>query len=74
MASPAVNGAIALLYEAVPEVARNLKCVTNILAKTAMHQKDKACGSTTESPNFTFGYGTIDIAKAVEYARKNKCD
>jgi serine protease AprX len=74
MASPAVNGAIALLYQAVPEVARNLKCVTKILEKTAVHQKDKACGSPQESPNYTFGYGTIDIFKAVEYARKHKCD
>jgi subtilisin family serine protease len=73
MSSPAVNGAIALLYSAVPSIARNMTCVQHILQRTAQHQADRSCDSPQDSPNNSFGFGTVDMEAAFEYARTNGC-
>eukprot|EP01080_Neovahlkampfia_damariscottae_P004023 gene4023-7279_t len=73
MSSPIVTGSIALLYQAVPEIARNLSCVTRILEITAFPRLNSECGSPRTHPNNVFGYGIIDIEKAVKYAKIHKC-
>jgi hypothetical protein len=55
MATPAVTGAIALLYSAVPSLARNIGKTQELLQKTAHHQKSRDCQSTQESPNNVYG-------------------
>jgi serine protease AprX len=73
MSSPLVNGAIAVLYQAVPKIARKMKCVQHIFEHTARHQPSTLCGSTQQSPNNVFGYGTIDMEAAVKYAKTYNC-
>lgn len=68
MATPAVNGAIALLYSAVPKLVRKMKEVQDILQKTAKHQESTDCQSRQKSPNNVYGYGSIDIEAAINYA------
>jgi hypothetical protein len=73
MAAPAITGAISLLYQAVPKVARRLDCVIKILKQTANRQKDTECGSPQPVPNYSYGFGTINIHRAVRYARQEGC-
>jgi len=74
MASPVIVGALALLYDAVPSIARKLDCVKEILEITAFKISNKECNSTTETPNNVYGHGLIDILKAYQYAKENPCD
>eukprot|EP01080_Neovahlkampfia_damariscottae_P006371 gene6371-10378_t len=69
MASPAVNGAVALLWDAVPELKRKIKETVAILTKTARKQTSTECGRSG-SPNNVYGYGGIDILEAVKAAKK----
>lgn len=72
MAAPAVTGAIALLYSAVPALERDVDLTQIVLQKTANHQRatPPACDSERETPNNVFGYGTINLEKAYEAAIK----
>jgi len=69
MATPCVAGCVALLWNAVPSLSRNINKTLEILYKTALGQRSNDCTSSG-SPNNLFGYGTIDIMKAVQTARK----
>jgi serine protease AprX len=69
MATPAVCGAVALLWSAVPNLSRNINKTLEILFKTALKQTSTDCRSSG-SPNNLFGHGTINILKAVEEAQK----
>jgi subtilisin family serine protease len=69
MATPAVAGAIALFWSAVPSLERNLGKTQEIFEKTAKHQPSTLCNSQHESPNNEYGYGGIDVWKAYEYAK-----
>jgi len=69
MSSPAVNGAIALFWHAVPKLSRKLNETMGILYKSAKHQESTLCNSTLKSPNNLFGWGTIQIDKAVVLAK-----
>ena len=64
MATPAVAGAIALLWSANPRLVRNIPLTNQLLQNTALKQTSTLCGSPTGSPNYVFGHGTIDILKA----------
>jgi len=70
MATPTVAGGIALLWNAIPELSRNIDKTTEILEKTALHQPSTECNSTQQSPNNVYGYGTVDILKAYEEAKR----
>jgi len=73
MASPAVNGCIAVLYSAVPRIARNIKCVREILDKSSRHQESLDCQSKLKSPNNLFGWGSINLENALAIARNYTC-
>jgi len=70
MASPAVNGVIALIWEAVPELIRRVDDTFNIIAETAVHMPvTNTCG-VDGSPNNVYGFGIIDAEAAVTLAIK----
>jgi len=69
MASPAVNGAIGVIWSAVPALERNLDRTMEIVYATAKHQASNECNSNG-SPNNVYGYGTIDVEKAVTLAKQ----
>ena len=70
MASPHVAGAIALLWSAVPMLTNQIDLTEQILLKSALPVSDTACfcSGAAQSPNFTFGYGRLDIEGAVALA------
>lgn len=68
MAQPAVNGAIGLLWSAIPKLKGNLELTQKIFEETAEHQQDGTCDTKPKSPNFVYGYGTINVGRAFERA------
>lgn len=70
MASPHVAGAVALLWSAVPTLTNQVDLTEQILLKSAIPVSDTACFCTgpAQSPNFTFGYGRLDVLGAVALA------
>lgn len=72
MAGPHVAGAVALLISAVPSLAGQVDLIEDILETTAdTLLSDQDCSPFTGMmvPNPIFGYGRINILKAVQYAR-----
>jgi len=67
MASPAVNGVVALIWSAVPKLNRKIDETIDIIQKTATKVDINACGSNG-TPNNVYGYGVINALKAVESA------
>jgi subtilisin family serine protease len=70
MASPHVVGAIALLWSARPQLARDIAATKTVLQDTAnpaVTVNPQTCGGTpsTQIPNNTFGYGRVDVLAAV---------
>jgi len=70
MASPAVAGCMALLWDAVPELKRQVEESERILEKAALGQTAKNQCNSDEAPNNLFGHGTINIEKAIDLARQ----
>jgi serine protease AprX len=68
MSCPAVNGAIVLLWNAVPKLARNIPLTKKILESTALHQENTLC-FPSKLPNHVYGWGTINLRKAYEEAQ-----
>lgn len=70
MASPHVAGAIALLWSAVPTLTNQVDLTEQILLKSALPVSDTACfcAGPAQSPNFTYGYGRLDVLAAVSLA------
>ena len=71
MAGPHVVGAVALILSAAPELKGNVDVIEDILEQTAVPKySDQSCGGIDGSalPNNTYGYGRIDVLKAVELA------
>jgi subtilisin family serine protease len=69
MSCPAVNGAIALLWSALPELKGQVELTQKIIEETARHQTDKQCDDG-KTPNNVYGYGTIDVGAAYERAKE----
>jgi subtilisin family serine protease len=72
MAGPHVAGAVALIISANPNLAGEVDQIENILEKTALPLfGGSTCNNIlgTTSPNNTYGYGLIDVEKAVSRAR-----
>ncbi len=67
MATPHVAGAIALLWQAKPNLIGNVDASEALLTKTAVHKKTtETCGGTQgKVPNNVFGYGVLNIYHAV---------
>lgn len=64
MATPHVAGAVALLWEAIPELKRNVADTEELLKMSAKRKLASACGSKQSHPNFVYGYGNIQILDA----------
>eukprot|EP01080_Neovahlkampfia_damariscottae_P003879 gene3879-7093_t len=69
MACPTVAGAIAVLWEAVPELSRKIEETNAVLFKTSKGQSFNICG-TNGSPNAAVGYGTIDVEKMIKVGKE----
>jgi hypothetical protein len=79
MATPAVAGAMALLWSAVPKLVRNVELTVEIFQRSAKHQTSNEC-SSSGSPNNLYGkivlfihflgYGTIDVHRAYLLAKE----
>ncbi len=68
MAGPHVAGAVALLIHAKPDLRGKPNQIEDILEQNAIYlDTDQSCGGVagTETPNNTYGYGRIDIYKAI---------
>eukprot|EP00045_Choanoeca_perplexa_P019393 m.294211 g.294211 ORF g.294211 m.294211 type:complete len:591 (+) comp39984_c0_seq1:88-1860(+) len=77
-ATPAAAGAIALIWDAVPELQGLLQLTYGVLALTAKSQATEDCvQGVTGARNNVYGYGAIDAAAAVRLAilaiRGEKC-
>ena len=71
MASPHVAGAVALLWSAVPSLARDVDRTEFILQQSAVHLlSSQGCGGDSPSqwPNNAYGYGRIDVKAAYDLA------
>ncbi len=65
MASPHVAGAVALLWEARPELRGDVACTETILEQTADKVlSDTGCGGDSIADN-VYGYGQLDVLDAV---------
>ena len=69
MACPTVAGAIAVLWEAVPQLSRKIEETNAVLFKTSKGQSFNICG-TNGSPNAATGYGTIDVEKMIKVGKE----
>jgi subtilisin family serine protease len=70
MAAPHVNGAIGLLWSAVPKLQRRINETMSILYRSARHQATDECGTEKKSPNNVYGYGTVNILAAYKLAKR----
>jgi len=73
MACPHVAGVIALLWSANAGLRRNILATRRVLEATAgdrLSQETLECSSPTRYPNNLYGYGTVNVLKAVELAEK----
>eukprot|EP00977_Amphora_coffeiformis_P019055 scaffold6886_cov164-Amphora_coffeaeformis.AAC.13 len=68
VAAAVTTGAIALLWSANPYLTRNVMDTLELLQETAspVRLQGRECGSIEESPNNVFGYGEINIKKALK--------
>jgi len=65
MASPHINGAIALIWQANSRYVGNVDATQQLLERTAIRQNTTQC-SSTGIPNNVYGYGSLDLGRAVE--------
>ncbi|HEY8474454.1 MAG TPA: S8 family serine peptidase, partial [Natronosporangium sp.] len=67
MASPHVAGAVALIWSAAPEYARDVEATRDLLDATAIDVENLTCGGTAENNN-VWGQGRLDVFAAVSAA------
>lgn len=74
MASPHMAGAVALLWSLDPNLIGKIDETEQILLNSATPAPSKDCTGTDieQSPNPIYGYGRLDILKAVETALGNR--
>jgi len=67
MASPAVTGAIPLVWQAKPNLLRQVSQTERLLENTAIPVATRSCSSPSDPdvPNNVYGYGDMDILAAV---------
>ncbi|MDR7382349.1 S8 family serine peptidase [Promicromonospora iranensis] len=68
MAAPHVAGAVALLWDAVPELVGDVTRTRAILDGSAADVRDTSCGGTTDDNN-VWGEGKLDVLAAYELAQ-----
>ena len=69
MAAPHVAGAVALLWDAVPELVGDVTATRAILDGSARDVRDTSCGGTTDDNN-VWGEGKLDVLAAYRLATK----
>ncbi|MCB0430706.1 MAG: S8 family serine peptidase [Flavobacteriales bacterium] len=77
MAGPHVVGAVALLISANPSLAGQVDTIEDVLERTAIRKtSSQTCSGISGSsiPNNTWGWGRIDILKAVEEVMQSAPD
>lgn len=68
MATPHVAGAVALLWSARPSLRHDIFATEAVLNDSAVHILSNNCGvGAAVSPNYAYGYGRLDIKKAVDH-------
>jgi len=70
MASPNVNGVVALIWDAVPELKRKVDETLKIILETAVKMPVTNTCNSNGSPNNVYGHGIIDAEAAVTKAKK----
>jgi subtilisin family serine protease len=65
MATPHIAGAIALIYSAKPNLIGNVDGTEQLINRAATHFNSSACESNGSFPNNLFGWGLLNVAKAV---------
>jgi serine protease AprX len=70
MSAPIVTGAVALLWDAVPELKRKIKETMKVIYASATPMESLSCSSRQKVPNNLYGHGIINIEKAVDFAIK----
>lgn len=71
MAAPHSAGAVALLWSAFPQLARDVDLTEYVLEQSAVHLTSaQGCGgdTPTQVPNNVYGYGRLDVLAAYNYA------
>lgn len=67
MATPQVAAAVALLWEAIPALNRDVESTEQLLRISAQGRASTECGSTLQSiPNYLYGHGNIKILDALD--------
>jgi subtilisin family serine protease len=69
MASPAVTGAVPLLWQAVPTLSRDVAKTLDIFKISATPRASTACSSPSTGPNNVFGNGELNVYNAIEVAK-----
>ncbi len=71
MAAPHAAGAAALLWSAAPELMGRIDLTEQVLVKSASPVNATICNpsGTAAVPNNLFGFGRLNAARAVDYAR-----
>jgi subtilisin family serine protease len=64
MASPAVNGAIALIWEAIPKLNRKLTETQDLIQKTATKMDVSNTCNSNGTPKNVYGYLIINVIDA----------
>ncbi|MGI5188509.1 S8 family serine peptidase [Promicromonospora sp. CA-289599] len=70
MAAPHVAGAVALLWDAEPDLVGNVQATRTILDGTAHDVNDPSCGGTADDNN-VWGEGKLDVLAAYEMAQES---
>jgi len=66
MASPHITGAIPLLWQAKPALARDIAGSRTAFNEAAFPMPVTTCNSPSSSPNNVYGYGDLDVLAAAE--------
>jgi subtilisin family serine protease len=70
MAAPHVAGAVALLWSANPALIGDLAATRTLLTLNALPRASDQCGDAEGAvPNNVYGWGRLDVARAVQAAR-----
>ncbi len=65
MATPHIAGAVAVIYSAIPSLEGDVSATEDLINSSARHINSSACQSDGSFPNNLFGWGLLNVAKAI---------